>query len=189
MPRAKDDANRPHLTAIARRGPTAPLTVLLRCSTFQSAAPRRILDYGCGRSLDAMHLAALGFEASRFDPHPGFGADADPGGDFDLVLVTYVLNVLDDPAARHTALKDAAGRLRRQGLLLATVRSATEIEGLARHARWPRHADGYWSKRGQFQHGFTQAELDALLRLAGLTPEPERLSVSNAVCRLARKPA
>jgi SAM-dependent methyltransferase len=187
MPQA--DINRPHLTAIARRAPTAPLAALLRSSAFQVAAPRRILDFGCGRSVDAVHLAALGFDAVRFDPHPGFGADSDPGQDFDLVLLTYVLNVLDEPTARLAALQDAAGRIWPGGLLLATVRSAAEIDGLARQSGWPRHADGYWSRRGQFQHGFTQPEFDALLEQAGLMPEQQRLSVSNAICRLARKPA
>lgn len=74
-------------TALHRKGPSAPLLLLLE----QHAVIGRVLDYGCGHGADVEYLKSLSFPAVGYDPK---WAPVLPTGRFDTVLCTYVLNVL-----------------------------------------------------------------------------------------------
>lgn len=73
----------------------------------------RVLDYGSGRGFDAKH-----FSWEAFDPHWG---PAVPRGKFDVIVCTYVLNVLTLEEA-GPVLADIARRLRRRGRAYLAVR-------------------------------------------------------------------
>jgi hypothetical protein len=66
-------------TAIARRGPSAPATVLRRfiervvAESARDASVRAVLDYGCGRGADVDYSRSLGIDAVGYDPHAPFG--------------------------------------------------------------------------------------------------------------------
>lgn len=74
---------------------------------------RRVLDYGCGHGEDAATLAM-----EKYDPnhHPKM-----PRGKFDVILCTYVLNVVGINKGREI-LKDIKSRLHRGGVAFITVR-------------------------------------------------------------------
>ena len=87
-----------HKTAIARRGPSAPMKWL----DAHGLIVGRTLDYGCGRGRDA---ETYGVE--RFDPHY---APAMPAGWFRTIVCNYVLNVIEAEAERARVLWDIWNR-------------------------------------------------------------------------------
>lgn len=80
----------PHSTAIARKGPSAPLRWLMQWMNVTPGEPFQI-DYGCGRGADANHLAC-----DRYDPHWAPNDYRLVTGYYDLVLCTYVLNAVSE---------------------------------------------------------------------------------------------
>tara|TARA_Y100000310_G_C20590142_1_gene767539 strand:- start:747 stop:1208 length:462 start_codon:yes stop_codon:yes gene_type:complete len=77
-------------TAIKRSGPSVPLKAV----ESQLNAKDLILDYGCGRGTDVSYLKAKGYSVCGYDPHWLPTDLSDKSGLFDVVLCTYVLNVL-----------------------------------------------------------------------------------------------
>lgn len=109
-----------------------------------------VLDYGCGRGGDVRRLQAAGYEAQGWDPH--YRPNPPPSA-ADVVLCSYVLNVIADPAERARTLQRAYELARRT--LVIAVRSTHE----ARHLDGDQHADGTLTSRGTFHHLFSPAEL------------------------------
>ena len=108
-------------TALHRRGPSAPLKLLLE----RHAVVGRVLDYGCGHGADVQYLASLGYEVVGWDPR---WAPTLPEGEFDTVLCTYVLNVVPKKTADRVAL-EARSYLNNGpsgGKVFYTVRSGVE---------------------------------------------------------------
>jgi DNA phosphorothioation-associated putative methyltransferase len=103
---------------------------------------RAVLDYGCGKGGDLHRLAAVDINVSGWDPH--YKPDPPPAP-ADVVLLTYVLNVIDDPAERAQTLA-AAWQLARECLVVAvrTHHDARRLHGAA-------HRDGLLTSRGTFQ--------------------------------------
>src|SRR5690348_16269042 len=62
------------------------------------------LDYGSGRGDDVARLAHLGMDVTGWDPQHGGMRPGKPRG---VVTLTYVINVIEDPAERQTVLSDA----------------------------------------------------------------------------------
>lgn len=71
-----------HRTAISRARMSAPARHLRELGLIRG----RVLDYGCGRGVDARELVC-----AKWDPH---WSPVMPEGLFDTVLCTYVLNVV-----------------------------------------------------------------------------------------------
>jgi ATP adenylyltransferase len=88
-------------TAITRKKPSKPMTILENCSQFTDC--HRKLDYGCGKGFDADY-----FGMEKYDPH--FFPDK-PTGLFDTITCNYVLNVIPDHSERVQVLKDIQGLL------------------------------------------------------------------------------
>ena len=74
-------------TAIFRERLSRPARWLVEKGFLKDA--KQGLDYGCGRGVDA---GLLGFE--KFDPH--WFPSQPPTGIFDVVLCTYVLNIVPE---------------------------------------------------------------------------------------------
>src|SRR5210317_1528524 len=88
-------------TAIHRTKPSAPLTRLLpelegRRSPILKKHHFRILDYGCGHGKDVEHLRSLGYNAYGWDPYHGDTTIRLPVWKWDVILCTYVLNVIPE---------------------------------------------------------------------------------------------
>ncbi|MCO6008279.1 DNA phosphorothioation-associated putative methyltransferase [Actinoallomurus purpureus] len=109
-----------------------------------------VLDYGSGRGDDVRGLREMQFHAHGWDPF--YAADGAPQP-ADVVLLTYVLNVIEDPEERREALKHAWGLA--EHLLAVTTRltwDRSKVRGL-------QYEDGVLTNRRTFQHLFSPAEL------------------------------
>ena len=105
-----------HLTAIQRKGPSAPLNLFLKNKIFFKRAS--ILDYGCGHGADVRALKELGFNVTGYDP---YWAPIENISASDYITCTYVFNVLR-PAERERTLEKIKKLLRPNGQALITVR-------------------------------------------------------------------
>jgi hypothetical protein len=128
-----------------------------------------ILDSGCGRCGDVRALQDEGYDVTGYDPHLGdeapYGCLNTPPvarGAYDLVLCTYVLNVLEDQPFRRAILRDAWSYVKPGGVLLVTVRS--EADNTAKG--WTSEGDGWRTPAGTFQHFFTDGEVVKLMSMA-----------------------
>ena len=74
--------SRSHLTAIVRKQPSLPITLLKGKGLIKP----KVLDYGCGRGFDAKHL-----KCDKYDP---YYAPDEPRAKYQTILCTYVLNVV-----------------------------------------------------------------------------------------------
>jgi exonuclease III len=143
---------RPGNTAIRRSGPSAP-TAAFRAAYLRPAA--RVLDFGCAYGEDVTWLRTEGFDATGYDPGERFPAEyrGQPQGQFDAVLMVYVVNVLP-PEQRRKAVQEAWGFVKAGGLLFVASRpSALNREAELKGCKSVE--DGFWSdeRRGMFQRG------------------------------------
>ncbi|WP_055478296.1 DNA phosphorothioation-associated putative methyltransferase [Sphaerimonospora mesophila] len=138
------------LTAIARAGLSAPARQALvdQQITFETS----VLDYGCGRGGDVTALTGMDVRASGWDPHFHPDGALEPA---DVVLLTYVLNIIEDPEERRHAL-DAAWNLA-QNVLVASTRLSWERSKV----KGAEFGDGVLTSRRTFQHLFGASELRA----------------------------
>ena len=111
---------------------------------------QRVLDYGSGRGQDVQRLRLMGIDAVGWDPY--FDDHAGPIAT-EVVLLTYVLNVIEDPAERNDTLADAWRNATR------TLVVSTRLSWEARRVRGEKHSDGIVTSRQTFQHLFQPNEL------------------------------
>jgi len=102
-------------TAIPRKHLSAPLELL---EAYRSKDQElKTLDYGCGRGQDADRN---GWD--KYDPS-WFPEDKDLSYyDYDIVLCTYVLNVIKEESDRIEVLKELKRYLKSDGIIAVTVR-------------------------------------------------------------------
>lgn len=136
-----------HRTAISRSRLSTPMRALAQWG-YLDGAPK-VLDYGCGRGDDVRALCAAGVRATGWDPHFAPEVPREPA---DVVNLGFVLNVIEDPDERSTALRAAFGLARR--VLSVAVMLTGKGSG-------SEHADGVLTTRRTFQKYFGQAELRA----------------------------
>lgn len=139
-------------TALVRHALSTPVRTLFEHELL--TAGQTFFDYGCGRGDDLRFARELGADASGWDPHFATGTDLRAA---DAVNLGFVLNVIEDPSERQTALRTAWGLATRVlvvGVLVAG-RSAWEKHRLFR--------DGVVTSRGTFQKHFTQEEVCAFV--------------------------
>ncbi|ANW19585.1 DNA phosphorothioation-associated putative methyltransferase [Streptomyces clavuligerus] len=137
-----------HRTAIGRVGLSVPARQAV--VDLQLEPRMRVLDYGCGRGGDVRALQNIGLDVSGWDPvhHPG--GDLKPA---EIVLLTYVLNVIEDPAERRQTLLDAWNNTRSALVVSARLRwERNQIRGTE-------YGDGILTSRNTFQHLFAASEL------------------------------
>jgi hypothetical protein len=91
-----------HRTALTRYSLSAPVQSLYRFGFLDTT--KSFFDYGCGKGDDLRSLAELGLTASGWDPY--FNADAELKH-ADIVNIGFVINVIESPAERSEALKNA----------------------------------------------------------------------------------
>ena len=175
-----------HRTAMARTSESLGLKTARKHDLVKGA----ILDYGCGRCTDVVALHDEGHDVTGYDPslgrRPPYGCSIMPPvarGAYDLVLCTYVLNVIKD-ASRHNVLRDAFSYVKPGGTLLVTVR--TDEKANAAELGWTRMGSGWITSAGTFQRFFKKGELRLyLLGLLGLKADVKELSKNS--CVVSRK--
>ncbi|MYW59407.1 MULTISPECIES: DNA phosphorothioation-associated putative methyltransferase [unclassified Streptomyces] len=141
-------ASERRLTAISRASLSVPARQAL--IDRQVSPGRTVLDYGCGRGGDVRALRQLDCHVTGWDPFYQPDTVLQPA---DVVLLTYVLNVIEDPRERRKTLKaawDLAGTI-----LIASVRLTWEKSKVRGEA----FGDGLLTSRQTFQHLFGASEL------------------------------
>ncbi|WP_285184687.1 DNA phosphorothioation-associated putative methyltransferase [Rhodococcus sp. MEB041] len=139
-------------TAIGRSGLSMPLRRTLGDGLL--ARGEAVLDFGCGRGQDVSRLAQMSVKASGWDPY--YSPDV-PLVPHDVVMLTYVLNVIETAAERESTLSRAWGL-------------ATKVLVVSCRLDWERNSvrgrtagDGVMTTKQTFQHFFKTKELRALV--------------------------
>lgn len=174
--------NRSGLTAIARRGPSAPLRWAWECGWIEPP----VLDWGCGRGGDVRWLQGRDVEAWGYDPNyrPEPVPSAQGCAHIRTVLAIYVLHILT-PDERQKLLRQVANVTPAAARVVVAVREAEHVRGEAELRRWVACADGWRSRRGIFQCGYTVEELADAVRPLGVILAAGRVS-GGVVCVLRR---
>ena len=91
------------------------------------------------------------------------------GGQFDLVTVVFVVNVLPSREDRLAAVRDAASFVRPGGHILVAARSESAVASEARRGGWAKCNDGWISSpsKGTFQRGIPREEIGWLYGAVG----------------------
>lgn len=137
--------NKSYLTALNRTGPSGPLKYLLENKIITNAG--RILDYGCGKGADVVTLYNLGADVMGYD---SYYQSFPPGEGFDIILCTFVLNVLPRKSERDAVLQSINDKLTDDGAAYISVRNDRK------------HLNG-WTKRGTWQ-GYIVLDLPVVHR-------------------------
>ncbi|GGL03225.1 DNA phosphorothioation-associated putative methyltransferase [Streptomyces flaveus] len=136
------------LTAIGRAALSVPARQAL--ADRQLVPERTILDYGCGRGHDVRALERLDCRITGWDPYYRPETKLEPT---DVVLLTYVLNVIEDPAERRQTLMQAWELA--NTVLIVSARLTWEKSKV----RGQEFGDGLITSRQTFQHLFGASEL------------------------------
>jgi len=148
------------------------------------SGPGRVLVFGAGLLLEAEILAELGWKvdaletsdsiARRADVFEAFShrkgcrvisATAAARPKYQLILVTHVLEFIENPRQRQQILGDLASRLGQKGVLLLSLRGWSDVKA-AKNPR--RKGDGIVTGLGTWTRGFTTTEARDLVENAGL---------------------
>ncbi|MFE6763172.1 DNA phosphorothioation-associated putative methyltransferase [Streptomyces sp. NPDC057689] len=135
-------------TAIGRAALSRPARQAL--ADRQLAPDRTVLDYGCGRGGDVRSLERLDCRITGWDPH--YNSDS-PTAPSDVVLLTYVLNVIEDPEERRQTL------LRAWGLATTVLIVSARLTWEKSKVRGEGFGDGLLTSRRTFQHLFGSSEI------------------------------
>ena len=139
-----------HKTAIRRSGLSRPLRIAVDAGMVSPEAS--VLDYGCGRGHDIQHLSQLGVRAEGWDPVHRPDGRRRPA---DVVNLGYVVNVIEDPGERASALASAWELTQR--LLIVSARLGSEVQ----LGDYEDFNDGCITGLDTFQKFYTQGELRA----------------------------
>ncbi|WP_369211165.1 DNA phosphorothioation-associated putative methyltransferase [Streptomyces flavofungini] len=136
------------LTAISRGGLSVPARQAV--VDGQILPGSAVLDYGCGRGEDVRALEHMGCEAVGWDPfyQPDVRLEPCP-----VVLLTYVLNVIEDPSERRRTLQRAWGLA--STVLIVSARLTWERSKVSGEE----FGDGLLTRRNTFQHLYGTREL------------------------------
>ncbi|MGP3967398.1 DNA phosphorothioation-associated putative methyltransferase [Streptomyces sp. 6N223] len=136
------------LTAISRGKLSAPARRAVLDHQIQPGSA--VLDYGCGRGEDVRALRQMGCDATGWDPfyRPEGRLESAP-----VVLLTYVLNVIEDRDERRRALQQAWELA--HTVLIASARLTWERAKVNGET----YGDGLLTQRRTFQHLYGASEL------------------------------
>ena len=138
-----------HKTAIARAELSRPIKRALDDGILNP--DMSVFDYGCGLGDDLRLLAKRGIMGAGWDPvhRPAQERHRAP-----VVNLGYVVNVIEDPAERREALRNAWGLT--ENVLIVSGRLSMDARSLCESEDY---ADGIVTTRGTFQKFFDQQEL------------------------------
>ena len=143
-----------HRSALHRKVLSRPLQFALADGLVTTETS--IFDYGCGLGGDIVRLCGQGFTCSGWDPTHAPEVPRTPA---DLVNLGYVLNVIENPDERQSALLNAWRLARR--VLIVSVRLRME----ARFDGQLSCGDGYLTRINTFQKYYEQQELREYLQV------------------------
>ncbi len=137
-----------HRAAIARVTASKPLRLAVEAGLLATATT--YFDYGCGRGIDVEYAHRLGLSSAGWDPHFRPSVTPTPA---DVVNLSYVINVIEDPAERREALMVAWGLAQRVLIVAAQVLIDDRSRGMVPYG------DGIITRHNTFQKYYEQEEL------------------------------
>ena len=161
-------------TALQRHELSSPMQHLLALGFLDGT--RSVFDYGCGQGDDVRLLAAMGVDATGWDPafHPD-----NPRVPADIVNIGFVLNVIEDAGERREALQRAFSLARH--VLVASVMLGYQ----SKRAQFTEYRDGVVTQRNTFQKYYTQDEFRAYVETTLCT---NAIPVAPGTCLVFREP-
>lgn len=150
----------PHLTAISRKNASQPLRIALK--KIGSIRGWKVLDFGTGTNKKDCELVELcGGICYNYDIkyqplskiqliHTRRVTPTDPEGKFDLIICSYVLNVVT-LAERQVITETLRKLINPDGIIIVGVREDKE----AIDPSWILYQDGYITRHGTFQTFFS----------------------------------
>ena len=136
-----------HRAAMTRVELSRPIRLAIESGIITTETT--IFDYGCGLGGDVRRLQASGYNCEGWDPY--YFPDIERRS-ADIINLSYIINVIEDPAERDRALIqawDLTGRV----LIVAAQILVNELRGMLAYG------DGILTKRNTFQKYYQQAEL------------------------------
>ena len=184
-PGAKVQGHNMSATAITRKKLSQPLQIAMKKDQFPAVKTwSTILDYGCGKGSDVELLREKGYNTVGYDPYTASSSrhctKTKPKEKFELILNNFVLNVIPGRKDRMEVVEDLAKHTRKNGSILVSTRSTSDVNSQALRGGWEKHKDGFLTGRGTFQKGIDPDELVGMLNQAGIR-ETQIISSSPAV--------
>lgn len=166
---ADDEVICSHLTAMHRTGPSSIARALIEGGFLQAGSTQRVLDFGCGHGADVAYYRAQRLAADGYDPHTPYGWHDPPTGQYDIVTLVFVLNVVPKLEQRVDILRDVYHLLGSGGKVAVATRSSEAIAREVAKKNWQPFGDGYLSdpRKRTFQRGMDRSEIEAYLQEAG----------------------
>jgi DNA phosphorothioation-associated putative methyltransferase len=148
----------PHKTAIKRNKPSRIAKYIVE-TIIPETGFKSILDYGCGKGDDCNYYFSNDLLTSGYDPY--YIPHLNNEFRYDIVALTYVLNVIDNEQDRILTFKKALDKVKPGGIFVVTVRSDKSIFYQASTKSWKFHNDGFITSesKGTFQKGFSIQDL------------------------------
>lgn len=130
-----------HLTAIARKKPSAPMMFLWGINRLQP--DRVILDYGCGKGKDVEWMKSIGRMAFGYDPH--YAPNTIQNGMancYDIITCNFVLNVIESSNERESTILHIKGLLRHGGHAYVAIRAdKAKLNGYTKRGTFQTYVD------------------------------------------------
>jgi DNA phosphorothioation-associated putative methyltransferase len=149
-----------HRAAITRVELSRPVRLAIESGIITTETT--IFDYGCGVGGDVKRLKSSGYNCEGWDPY--YFPDVEIRS-ADIVNLSYIINVIEDPQERDRALSHAwelTGRV----LIVAAQILVNDLRGVLAFG------DGILTKRNTFQKYYQQVELkqyiDRILTVAAI---------------------
>lgn len=137
-----------HKAALIRNKLSKPVRSALEAGLFTPGTT--FFDYGCGHGGDIQRIADQGFTSSGWDPHYRPHTEPQPA---DIINLGYILNVIEDPTERRTALLNAWNLTNKLLIVAAQVLIDDRIRGEILYN------DGIITRINTFQKNYQQQEL------------------------------
>jgi DNA phosphorothioation-associated putative methyltransferase len=136
-----------HRAAISRVELSRPMRLAIESGIITPETT--IFDYGCGLGGDVKRLKSSGYNCEGWDPY--YFPDVEMRS-ADIINLSYIINVIEDPAERDRALSHA-WELTGQVLIVAAQILVNDLSGMLAYG------DGILTKRNTFQKYYQQVEL------------------------------
>ena len=124
----------------------------------------KIIDYGCGKGKDVETLRGLGYNCIGYDPYVPYGSFNIPKGSFDIILLTYVINVISSQNELMTLLTNVFNLCKQNSMIMIASRSNLDIDTETKKNHWKKYNDGWVTMKNTFQRGYKKKELKMLFR-------------------------
>lgn len=143
--------------------PSKPLRDMISVGAITGS----VLDFGCGKGSDMVHMHYIDAITSVNGYDPNFLPHIVPGP-YDTIFCSYVINYIKDQRDINDMLHIIDNNLKVGGKFILIARSIGEVKGnVNRNTNWTPCNNGYISKDDMFQRGYDTFELNEIIKGMG----------------------